>query len=200
MNPYKRYVETIQNCQRCSLHGNGRIVLDRGNPAAKIVLIGEGPGEEESRTGECFVGAAGQFLGKLLARNGIREENILFLNVVKHRAVDGNGKNTKPKPTEIRECMRYLLHQLYLVDPEWIVLLGATAASSLSGKPMPPMGDIAGKFFDKGEFQMLSFCRLLKGVYCQFHPSAGLHDPGRIPPMDFYWKRFAERINGKSKD
>jgi len=118
-------------CRRCSL-GNGRLnaVVSRGNPQARLMLIGEGPGALEDAQGQPFVGRSGQLLDHLLERAGIDSNRDAYVcNVVKCRPL----ANRKPSGAEMAACRPWLEQQIALVDPPLIVLLGATALEGVLG-------------------------------------------------------------------
>lgn len=119
-------------CQRCEL-GTTRLnpVVGRGNESAPILIIGEGPGQNEDEQGLPFVGRSGQLLEKILASvNLSTEQEIYICNVVRCRPPD----NRVPTPEEIAACKPYLLEQIRLVDPKIILLTGATAVKAITGK------------------------------------------------------------------
>ncbi|NET52930.1 MAG: uracil-DNA glycosylase, partial [Merismopedia sp. SIO2A8] len=114
-----------QSCQRCEL-GATRLnaVVGRGNIKAPIVVIGEGPGQNEDETGLPFVGKAGQLLEKILAAVKLdSEKDVYICNIVKCRPPG----NRVPTTEEIAACKPYLLEQIRLVNPKIILLTGATA-------------------------------------------------------------------------
>ena len=118
-------------CRRCSL-GNGRLnaVVSRGNPQARLMLIGEGPGALEDAQGQPFVGRSGQLLDHLLERAGIDSNRDAYVcNVVKCRP----PANRKPSGAEMAACRPWLEQQIALVDPPLIVLLGGTALEAVLG-------------------------------------------------------------------
>ncbi|MCB4756788.1 MAG: uracil-DNA glycosylase [Elusimicrobia bacterium] len=164
------------NCAKCPALCESRrsIVVDRGNPGAKLVLIGEAPGENEDLQGLAFVGRAGQLLDQIMA--GIKldtNKDMLILNVVKCRPPD----NRSPKPEEAANCLPYLEWQLDCVKPKVIVLLGATAAKHLMpGQKDQGMKDRVGQFFDLPEYPGVKFQLL-------YHPAFILRDPRKKPEM-----------------
>lgn len=120
-----------QSCRRCQL-GTTRInaVVGRGNLQAPIVIIGEGPGQNEDETGLPFVGKAGKLLEKILAAVKLdSEKDVYICNIVKCRPPD----NRVPAAEEIAACKPYLLEQIRLIDPKIILLTGATAVKGLTG-------------------------------------------------------------------
>jgi DNA polymerase len=122
--------EEVRACQKCRLHAQRtQTVFARGNPFAKLMFVGEGPGREEDLQGAPFVGAAGQLLDKIIGAMGLREEEVYIANVVKCRPPN----NRVPEPDEMASCGPYLNAQLANVRPEVVVALGKTAASYLLG-------------------------------------------------------------------
>ena len=118
-------------CRRCDLAAERQqVVVSRGNPAARLMLIGEGPGAQEDSAGLPFVGRSGQLLDQLLAAAGIDSNRDAYVaNVVKCRP----PQNRKPKPMELAACRPWLNHQIDLVNPAVILLLGATALEGVLG-------------------------------------------------------------------
>jgi len=112
-------------CRRCALAaGRSHIVVDRGEPAAGILLVGEGPGEQEDLAGLAFVGRAGRVLDELLRAVGLDPgRDVLIANVVKCRP----PANRAPHAEEAAACLPYLRRQIELVSPHAVLLLGATA-------------------------------------------------------------------------
>ena len=120
--------ETVRNCRNCPLcETRLNAVPGEGDPRARLMFIGEGPGADEDRQGRPFVGAAGQLLDKMIAAMQFRREDVYIANIVKCRP----PRNRAPMPEEARACIGYLEHQIRMIQPEVIVLLGATAAHFL---------------------------------------------------------------------
>ena len=118
-------------CRRCDLAAQRQqVVVSRGNPAARLMLIGEGPGAQEDSTGLPFVGRSGQLLDQLLAAAGIDSNQDAYVcNVVKCRP----PANRKPNPMELVACRPWLDRQLALVNPAVILLVGAPALEGVLG-------------------------------------------------------------------
>jgi len=117
-----------KSCTACVLHEQRKqAVFARGNPAAEIVFVGEGPGAEEDRLGEPFVGPAGQLLDRMIAAMGYARDEVYICNVVKCRPPE----NRTPRPEEAIACSRFLKPQLGLIAPQIIVALGRCAAENL---------------------------------------------------------------------
>jgi len=116
--------EDIGECVRCKLHEHRtKIVFGEGNPAAKLVFIGEGPGADEDATGRPFVGRAGQLLDKIIQAIGLKREDVYISNVVKCRPPG----NRTPERDEVATCEQFLFRQLALISPKVIVALGSPA-------------------------------------------------------------------------
>jgi DNA polymerase len=121
----------IGDCRRCRLcERRTQIVFGVGNPKARIMFVGEGPGAEEDRQGEPFVGRAGQLLTDIITKGmGLKRSDVYIANVVKCRPPD----NRVPEPDEMAACIPFLEAQIEAIRPEVIVALGATAVQGLLG-------------------------------------------------------------------
>lgn len=178
------------NCDRCDLHtGRTHIVVDRGNPEARLMLIGEGPGENEDKQAKAFVGRAGQLMDSLFLEIGIdTNRDTLIANVVKCRPPE----NRAPHQEEAKTCIVFLKHQIALVKPKIILLLGATALKHLvPSKTKFSMSDEAGKFFTVPEFQET----LLMVLY---HPAYLLYDARKKTPMREHLLSLREVLKQKN--
>ena len=121
-------------CRRCRLcQRRTQVVFGVGNPRARVVFVGEGPGADEDRIGEPFVGRAGQLLNAMLPSIGLRREDVYIANVVKCRPPG----NRDPEPDEAAACLPFLRRQIELIDPAVIVCLGRVAARHLLGTTAP---------------------------------------------------------------
>ena len=142
-----------------------KIVVSRGNPFAKLMIIGEAPGAKEEEIGEPFVGRSGKLLDKLLQNAGIDiNQDVYFCNVVKCRP----PKNRRPTKIEIQENLPWLYQQIKLVNPSVIVLVGATALEAIL-KIKSPISILRGKWIDwEGKL-----------VMPVFHPSYLLRNPSK---------------------
>ena len=118
-------------CRRCGLAANRQqVVVGRGNPNARLLLVGEAPGAEEEACGQPFVGRSGRLLEAMLAAAGLDSERDLYIaNVIKCRPPG----NRKPSRTEIEACRPWLERQISLVRPQLVLLVGATALEALLG-------------------------------------------------------------------
>ena len=126
--------EDIGDCTRCALHkGRHTIVFGVGDPAARLMFVGEGPGADEDAQGLPFVGRAGQLLNNMIAAMGLKREDCYIANVVKCRPPG----NRTPEPEEANTCSPFLFRQIDIVKPQVLVALGATAATYLLGARQP---------------------------------------------------------------
>lgn len=124
--------EELGDCRRCKLHEQRtNIVFGVGNPKARLVFVGEGPGEDEDLQGEPFVGRAGQLLTKMIEAMGLKRGDAYICNVVKCRPPG----NRPPQPDEILTCRPFLEKQIDTIKPEIIVALGTHAAQTLLNTP-----------------------------------------------------------------
>lgn len=163
------------NCRKCALAGGRRtIVVDRGNPEARIMAIGEAPGETEDSTGRAFVGRAGKLLDEIM--KAIRldtERDMLIANIAKCKPPG----NRAPLIEEVAACKPYLRRQIELVQPRIILLLGATALKyMIPGKVDFSMTEEAGTIFLSDEYPGISFMAL-------YHPAYLLYDPRKKKDM-----------------
>jgi len=121
--------DAIGDCRRCKLwSGRTHLVFGVGNPRAKLMFVGEGPGRDEDLQGEPFVGRAGQLLTDIITKGmGLKREDVYICNVIKCRPPD----NRNPEPDEVASCEPFLKKQVDLVKPEIIVGLGKFAVQTL---------------------------------------------------------------------
>ena len=165
----------------CNLSSSkNKIVVSRGNPLAKLMIIGEAPGAKEEELGEPFVGRSGKLLDKLLQNVGIDiNQDVYFCNVVKCRP----PQNRRPTKPEIQENLPWLYQQIKLVNPRVIVLVGATALEAIL-KIKSRISILRGKWIDWED-------RLVMPV---FHPSYLLRNPSKEEgtPMSFTKSDFSK--------
>jgi uracil-DNA glycosylase len=120
--------EELGDCRRCKLHSTRtNIVFGTGNPRAKLVFVGEGPGRDEDLQGQPFVGLAGQLLTKIIQAIQLTREEVYIANIIKCRPPG----NRNPEPDEIKSCEPFLLKQLAAIRPRVICALGTFAARTL---------------------------------------------------------------------
>ena len=128
----------IHNCRGCDLYQHAtQAVFGEGPKKAKIMFVGEQPGDQEDIKGKPFVGPAGQLWDKALESAGVDRSTVYVTNAVKHFKFEERGKrriHKKPRGIEVAACKPWLTAEIETVDPEIIVALGATAALSLGGR------------------------------------------------------------------
>jgi uracil-DNA glycosylase len=154
----------IGDCTRCPLAFQGRhkIVFADGDPNARLMFVGEGPGADEDAQGLPFVGRAGQLLNNMISAMGLKREQVYIANVVKCRP----PQNRTPEPEEANTCMQFLWQQIDVVRPEVLVALGATAATYLLGRK-------ASLASLRGTIHQLRSSKLI----VTYHPAYLLRDP-----------------------
>ncbi len=158
-----RLALTASACEKCRLRAGCRqVVFGEGNPRARLMLVGEGPGEQEDRDGRPFVGRAGQLLDRILEAAGIERSEVYITNVVKCRPPG----NRTPMPDEADACWPWLEHQLACIRPELVVCLGATAARRLVD-PEATISRLRGRWIERDGRRYL----------VTFHPAALLRNP-----------------------
>jgi DNA polymerase len=137
----RRLREAESRCTRCPLYRNAtQVVPGEGAVRARIMLVGEQPGDQEDRQGRPFVGPAGRVLDRAIADAGIERAEVFVTNAVKHFKHEMRGKrrlHKRPNTYEIERCKLWLDLERAIVKPAAVVALGATAARSLFGRPMP---------------------------------------------------------------
>jgi DNA polymerase len=155
--------EKLGDCQRCKLHTHRtHIVFGTGNPAARLVFVGEAPGEDEDRQAEPFVGKAGQLLNKMIQAMGLKREQVYIANIVKCRPPN----NRNPEPDEIASCEPFLMEQLDAIQPAVICALGNFAAQTLL-RTRVKISQLRGKFHDYRSIKVMP----------TFHPAYLLRNP-----------------------
>lgn len=173
--PAKSTPRTLRNasrdCRGCDLWERGtQTVFGEGAAHAKVMFVGEQPGDREDIEGRPFVGPAGGLLDRSLERAGIDRDEVYITNVVKHFKWEPRGKrriHKKPNLEEITACRPWLDAEMGLVEPEILVCLGATAAQALLG-PSFRVTKQRGTFVD---------CPLAPAVTATVHPSSILRAP-----------------------
>jgi len=156
--------DEIGDCTRCPLAYAGRrkIVFADGDPKARLMFVGEGPGADEDASGVPFVGKAGQLLNNMIQAMGLKREEVYIANIVKCRP----PANRTPEPVEANTCSQFLLRQMDVVQPEVVVALGSTAATYLLGVKQSLAG-LRGRWHS---------CRGAK-LAVTYHPAFLLRDP-----------------------
>ena len=182
----KTLTAAAHECRGCDLYKNAtQVVFGAGPKAARVVFVGEQPGDQEDRQGEPFVGPAGGLLDKALADAGIPREQAYVTNAVKHFKWEPRGKrriHKKPRLSEIRACRPWLEAELRAIKPAILVCLGATAAQSVIGPEFRLTQH-------RGE---LLTTDLAQHVLATIHPSAVLRAPDPVARHDAYESLVAD--------
>ena len=156
--------EAIGDCRRCKLAPHRtNLVFGVGNPKARLMFVGEGPGADEDAQGEPFVGRAGQLLTEIITKGmRLRRDDVYIANVIKCRPPG----NRNPEPDEVESCEPFLLRQLALIGPEVIVALGKFAVQTLL-RTKAPITQLRGRWFDYRGIKLMP----------TFHPAYLLRNP-----------------------
>lgn len=166
---FEELEERCRACKACSLsETRHNVVFGAGDKNARLMFIGEAPGETEDMTGQPFVGRAGRLFDKYLEAVDIPRKSVYIANMLKCRP----PKNRDPKPEEQDLCIEYLRKQIELISPDIIVCLGRISAMRLI-KPDFKITAEHGVWFDKGKYKMCAV----------YHPSLLLRDPRKKEDM-----------------
>ena len=167
MKDWDALYEECIHCQKCGLaETRTNVVFGEGARDAEVMFIGEGPGEQEDRTGRPFVGRAGQLLDDMLAMIDLKREKVFIGNMVKCRP----PQNRDPLNIEQEACIGYLRNQVALLKPKIIVCLGRIAAMKLITEDFKITRE-HGQWIEKAGVWMMAM----------YHPSALLRDPRKRP-------------------
>jgi DNA polymerase len=157
--------QKLGECTRCKLHrSRTHIVFGTGNPEARLVFVGEGPGEDEDRQGEPFVGRAGQLLTRIIQSINLTREEVYIANIIKCRPPG----NRNPEPDEIKACEPFLIKQLEAIQPKIICALGTFAAQTLL-QTDEKISRLRGRFFSYRNARLMA----------TFHPAFLLRNQER---------------------
>ena len=171
--------EEVAGCTQCAeLSANrNKTVFGTGNPNARLCFLGEAPGADEDKTGEPFVGRAGQLLTKIIEACTLTRDEVYILNMLKCRPPG----NRNPLPDEVANCNGYLKRQLDIIQPEFICCLGAVAAKNLLDSELT-IGKLRGRFHNWNGIKVLA----------TYHPAYLLRNP---PAKAEVWKDMQFLMN-----
>lgn len=156
-------LENVASCTKCSLHATRtQTVFARGNPKAKLMIIGEAPGFYEDKQGMPFVGKAGTLLNRMLASIGMSEDDVYIANVLKCRPPD----NRDPQLDEIQQCSGYLTQQIRMINPNVLLAVGRFAGHFLLQQALP-----------LSKMRNISHSYENKPVFVSYHPAYLLRNP-----------------------
>jgi uracil-DNA glycosylase family protein len=184
--------DAVQSCEGCDLHLYAtRAVFGEGPRKARMLMIGEQPGNEEDIQGHPFVGPAGRMLDRALQDSAIERTDVYVTNVVKHFKFEERGKrrlHKRPQSTEIRACLPWLEAEVKLISPRVIVCLGATAAQTVFGNTF--------RVTQKRGVPLEH--RWARHVVATIHPSAILRAPDK-EGRDAEYLRFVDDLRSAAK-
>jgi len=179
-------------CQACDLWRNAtQTVFGEGQGSARLMLLGEQPGDKEDLSGEPFVGPAGQLLDRALALAGIEREQVYITNVVKHFKWEPRGKrriHQKPNATEIAACRPWLESEIAVVAPDVLACLGATAAQAVLGPKFRVTKE-------RGRLRSMDLAATTLQVTATVHPSSILRAPDEAA-RKLEFDRFVDDLSG----
>ena len=189
--PVKLTIPSLQQaastCTGCDLYRRAtQTVFGEGSTHARVMFIGEQPGDQEDRAGHPFVGPAGKILDKALAEVGITRESVYVTNAVKHFKWEPQGKrrkHKKPSASEVAACRPWLEAEVQVVKPRIVACLGVTAAQSVFGKAVR-LNDLRGRSWSTP---------LASNVFVTVHPSAILRHPEAAQREEDY-RRFVKDL------
>ncbi len=162
--------EELGDCTRCRLCETRKsIVFGEGNPNARLVFVGEGPGRDEDIQGRPFVGRAGQLLTKIIQAMKLERKDVYICNVVKCRPPG----NRNPEPDEVASCEPFLAKQIESINPEVIVCLGSVATGLMLKLKNFKMGQLRGTFHQYGNSKLM----------ITYHPAALLRNQSFKKPV-----------------
>ncbi len=164
LNILRKEISLIKNCE-LKKNANNLVFAD-GNPGAKVMIIGEGPGANEDKVGKPFVGRAGQLLDKMLNSINLDRTSVYITNVVNYRPPE----NRKPTEAEIERYLPFLIKHILIIKPKIIMLLGSTALSALIGEN-EVISKARGKWHDK------VFENTRISIMPSFHPAFLMRQP-----------------------
>ena len=159
--------DKIKSIKNCELKNNAtNLVFSDGNPSAKIMIIGEGPGANEDKEGKPFVGRAGKLLDKMLDSIKLNRKNVYISNVVNFRPPE----NRKPTDEEIKRYLPFLEQHIEIIEPSILLLLGSTALNAIIGNEIV-ISKARGKWLKK------KIGKIETNVIASFHPAFLMRQP-----------------------
>jgi uracil-DNA glycosylase family 4 len=190
----EKLFEEIRKCRKCELWLTRKnAVPGEGNIKAEIMIVGEAPGRNEDEQGRPFVGKAGQLLNEILEGLGIRREEIFITNIVKCRPPN----NRDPTEREKETCSPYLLKQIEIIKPKYIICLGRHSASFLMSK-------IGMKFSSISEARGKEIEGKINGIEVKiivtYHPAAALYNPNLRSEIENDLKKLGRKVKKRSLD
>ncbi|SDW96698.1 uracil-DNA glycosylase [Tepidimicrobium xylanilyticum] len=171
----------VKSCYRCPLSkSRTNVVFGEGNPRAKLMFVGEGPGFNEDRMGRPFVGRAGQLLDRMIEAIDLKREEVYIANIVKCRPPN----NRNPLESESDICIEFLRWQVKIIDPTIIVCLGAVAARNIIDENFKITKE-RGIWINRGKYHIIA----------TYHPAALLRDENKKKEAWEDFKKIREKYN-----
>ncbi len=184
--PLDEIRDQVETCHKCPLaDGRTQTVFGVGNPAARVLIVGEAPGKNEDLQGEPFVGAAGKYLNELLSIAGLGRDEVFIANVLKCRPPG----NRNPRPEEIELCTPYLREQTRTIDPEFIVTLGNFSTKFIL-KTEIGITRLHGTLQQAGKFK----------VFPIFHPAAAIYDGSKREALENDFATLGELLRASDAE
>ena len=179
--------EKVATCTKCTELACYRTqtVFGEGNPDAKVVFLGEAPGEKENESGRPFVGPAGKLLTNILAAFGFNREDIYIMNILRCRP----PQNRTPTKEEANNCRPFLDLQLKIINPQYIVCMGNVAAQNLL-QIETPISRLRGEILWYNGIK----------VICTYHPSYLLRSPGQKEKVAEDMQRLLQLMKGHNEE
>ncbi len=175
----------LKDCTRCGLsRTRSKVVIGRGNPRARLVFVGEAPGQQEDQQGQPFVGEAGRLLDRIIQAMGLTSDEVYICNVIKCRPPG----NRDPEPEEIATCEPFLQQQLALIRPQVIVALGRFSAQTLLATSRP-ISKLRGSWH-----QYAGIC-----LMPTFHPAYLLRSPAEKKRVWQDMKQVMQRLSAEKE-
>lgn len=193
---YEELTNLIKGCTKCKLHSFRRNAVPGEGPLnARLMIIGEAPGEKEDIEGRPFVGAAGQLLTKLLNDVGINRNDVFITNVVKCRPPE----NRDPEPDEIEACKPYLVTQILMIKPYVILCLGRHSAREILKMAGYPEKSVQNITSIRGRIFNVKIGGLSIKVLPTYHPAAALYNPKLRSILQEDFKKLKELLTQEGK-
>lgn len=178
--------DEIKTCPKCRLaETRTHAVPGEGSPRAGVMFVGEGPGENEDKTGRPFVGQAGKFLNGLLEKAGIARDEVFITNIVKCRPPN----NRVPLDDEVEACSDYLMAQIAVIEPKFVIPLGGAALKTLLG-PNLKITQARCKVFRKSGILYIPL----------YHPAAALHRSQLVETLQADIMTLRELLNRELRE
>lgn len=195
MSKLEELKEAMSTCVMCGLcNGRTRVVFGEGKPKARVLFVGEAPGEDEDYTGKPFVGRAGQKLDSMMKYAGLSREEVYITNSVLCRPPN----NRTPLAEELKACRWRLLEEIRLINPEVIVVLGKTALEQVMGHEIK--GSLSSYFSEQLEPFSLEDGSIID-LLVTYHPSYHLRSPDQAYKVSLpHWTLLKTWVSSRRQE